>query len=207
MLRLQHAGISDAPEAAPSSAGAAPAGSERGGTADAAPDPAPAAGHQPADSEGPAVDGGEVGLPASPEPPTIVQTSDGRPGSGSSGVGAGQAAGSARAPDISLTTQGSDGRRGSGGRRASGGSASLGAGQTGGSELTFGAQLSGRRSASSQGDAALSRLPPVEDVAAEARLLAVLACDGMTIAFLRNQDTTCDASLAHDLMLVDASHT
>jgi len=114
-------------------------------------------------------DAGKVSLPASTEPPAIGQGPGGRVGTASGSLGAGQAAGSARLPElIPLTTQGSDGRRGSVGRRASGGSA----GQAGGSELTFGAMLSGKRSASSQGDAARSRLPPVQDdVAAEVRLL------------------------------------
>ena len=176
MLRFQHAGVTEAPEATAPSAGAAPDGSERGRTADAAADPAPPAGIEPADSEVVAVgddaDAGEVGLPASAEPPAIAQASDWRAGTGSGSLGAGQAAGSARLPDPLLTTQSSDGRRGSVGRRASGGSASMGAGPAGGSELTFGAMLSGKRSASSQGDAALSRLPPVEDdIAAEVRRL------------------------------------
>ncbi len=158
-------------------AAAALDGSEGRKTADAAADPAPPSGAVLADSEGVAViddaDAGEVGVPASTEPPAIAQASDGRVGTGSGSLVAGQAAGSARPPElIPLTTQSSDGRRGSVGRRASGGSAGLGAGQPGGSELTFGAMLSGKRSASSQGDAALFRLPPVEDdVAAEARLL------------------------------------
>ena len=138
--------------------------------------PAPP-GSQQAGSQGLPPDKGAdavtAGPPSGMEPQTVAQTSDPGRESGAGSLAAGQPGGSARSPELALTSrtsQGSEGRRGSGGRRASGGSGSLGAGQAGASELTFGAMLSGKRSASSQGDAPLSKLPPVEDVDAEARV-------------------------------------
>jgi hypothetical protein len=114
---------------------------------------------------------------AQPDIRASLQASGERPAAGSGDVETADLPGECAAAEPALTAQGSDGRRGSGGGRRGSGS-SLRSRQLAGSELTFGAMLpsDGRRRSGSQAEAALSRLPLVEDVAAEVQPLHPLLC-------------------------------
>ena len=185
-MSFQKAGFTEAHVSAPlPDAAAAPAGAARpeSGREDAGSDATgvvqDAAGMQLA-----AVNGAGDAQPSAPVGASSAvadvmgtsQASRERPGAGSGDFDMVGLPNDPAAVEPALTAQGSDGRRGSGGgRRGSGGS--LGSRQLAGSELTFGAMLpsDGRKRSSSQADAALSRLPPVEDIAAEVWPLFILS--------------------------------
>ena len=182
-LSPQNPGAAEASLPAPSLDGAAaPVGGATGADElhNASGDDHPAAMEPAAGShQEPATDGGHAVLsaPAAMSPPeseleaaALVPEDRPLPGSGG-GLEETRQPGESAAVGPDSLTAGSDGRRGSGGGRR--GSGSLGgARQTPGSEITFGALLAdGRKRSSSQADGALSKLPPVGDIAAEVPLL------------------------------------